>query len=216
MSAARCPVPLVLASASPRRQQILREAGYVFSIVDPGEAEAAVAAGPAPEDLAVARARSKAQKVACGLNAARPSVVIGADTLAALGTEVIGKPLDRFDAERILTRLSGTRHRVITGLCLWLAPGHPMPELAAETSWVVMRPVSRQAIAAYVASGEADGKAGAYAVQETGDRFVERIEGSFLNVVGFPLECFERMLPEALKRWGVVTTNGTWSVESGE
>lgn len=200
---ARCPVPLVLASASPRRQQILRDAGYRFETRDPGEAESAIAAAPTPENLAMAKARLKAQTVAQGLQARVPTLVIGADTLVALNDEVVGKPLDRLDAERILARLSGTRHRVISGLCLWLAPQNPRPELAAETSWIVMRSISKEDIGAYVASGEADGKAGAYAVQESGDRFVERIDGSFLNVVGFPLERFEQVLPLALQRWGV-------------
>lgn len=198
-----CPVPLVLASASERRRTILSDAGYRFEVCDPGEVENAIAAAPTPEALALAKARAKAQSAAASLQTREPTVVVGADTLAALGDEVLGKPLDRIDAVRILTRLSGSRHRVITGLCLWLSPGHAQPELAAETSWVEMRRLSQKEIEAYVATGEADGKAGAYAVQETGDRFVERIEGSFLNVVGFPLERFNERLPAALKRWGI-------------
>lgn len=200
---ADCPVPLLLASASERRRRILSEAGYACEWCDPGEAEQAVAAAPTPEALALAKARVKAQVAAAALPPGRTAVIIGADTVAALGDEVLGKPLDRFDAVRILTRLSGTRHRVITGMCLWLAPGPVQPELVAETSWVAMRPIEPGEIEAYVATGEADGKAGAYAVQETGDRFVERIDGSFLNVVGFPLERFETVLPQALRRWGL-------------
>ncbi|MCW8133042.1 MAG: Maf family protein, partial [Planctomycetota bacterium] len=128
MSAPASPVPLVLASASERRRKILTDAGYAYDLFDPGEVEQAVAAAPTPEALAVAKARAKAQAAAAALAPARPTVVIGADTLAELDGEVLGKPLDRTDAVRILTRLSGTKHRVITGLCLWLAPGNPQPE----------------------------------------------------------------------------------------
>lgn len=203
MKPAACPIPLVLASASERRRKILSDAGYHYELCDPGEVEQTIAAAPTPEALAIAKARAKAQAVAVRLAPARPTLVIGADTLAAVDDEVLGKPLDRIDAVRILTRLSGTKHRVITGLCLWLAPDHPQPELAAETSYVSMRRMSSSEIESYVASGESDGKAGAYAVQETGDRFIERIDGSFLNVVGFPIERFEELLPQTLKRWGI-------------
>jgi septum formation protein len=134
--------------------------------------------------------------------------VVGADTLVASGGKVIGKPLDRADAVAILAGLSGTRHCVISGVCVLAFSAEqsgdarqlvPL-EFAAET-WVTMRRMSAREIAAYVDSGQSDGKAGAYAIQENGDRFVERIEGSFLNVVGFPLERFQAELPAALKRW---------------
>lgn len=197
------PIPLVLASFSERRRRILLDAGYAFEAHDPGEAEDAVAAAPGPEALAMAKARAKAQAVAARLPAGRPYLVLGADTLVALGDEVLGKPLDRFDAAKILGKLSGTRHRVVTGLCLWLAPGNPAPLLAAERTWVTMRKMSPAEIQAYVDSGEADGKAGAYAIQETGDRFVVKVEGDFNNVVGLPLARFESLWPNALATWGV-------------
>lgn len=200
---AHCPLPIVLASASPRRRQILSDAGYRFEVRDPGDAENTLTSATTPENLAIAKARLKAQTVAQDMRDGAPTLVIGADTLVAIRNEIIGKPQNRLDAERILARLSGTRHRVITGLCLWLAPQNPRSEQVAETSWLVMHPLSKEDIAAYVASGESDGKAGAYSVQESGDRFVERIEGSFLNVVGFPLERFEQVLPLALQRWGM-------------
>ncbi|MCZ7647336.1 MAG: Maf family protein [Planctomycetota bacterium] len=193
-------VSLILASASERRRKILSDAGYAYEAADPGEVEYAVAAAPTPEALACAKARSKAQAVAAAL-APRRAVVIGADTLVALDADVLGKPLDRFDAARILERLSGTRHKVITGLCLWPATNDRQPVLEAVTSWVTMRKLSASEIQAYVDSGEADGKAGAYAIQETGDRFVASVEGSYLNVVGFPLERFQELLPEALALW---------------
>lgn len=145
----------------------------------------------------------------------RLSLIVAADTIAALDDERLGKPLNRTDALRILSRLSGTRHRVLTGFCLWAAEEQPAegrvafphpPETTVETTWVTMRAVPRAELEAYVASGEADGKAGAYAVQETGDRFVERLEGSFANVVGFPVETFLRRLPEYWRRCGLPGT----------
>jgi len=119
---------------------------------------------------------------------------------------VIAKPLDRADARDILSRLSGTRHRVISGVCLWpvtagvssqgpVARNSGQPRLISATTWVNLRTMSSAEIDAYVNSGEADGKAGAYAIQEKGDRFVTSVEGSFLNVVGFPLEAFQQTLP---------------------
>ena len=199
----RCRIPLVLASLSERRRRILQEAGYAFEVFDPGAAEEDVTAAGGPEAQARARARAKAARAVAALGPARPTLVVAADTLVAVGPEVLGKPLDRADARRILTRLSGARQQVITGLCLWPAPGGPPPVLEAVSSWVTMRRMSEAEVAAYVASGEADGKAGAYAIQETGDRFVERLEGSLLNVAGFPLERFEELLPGLLARWGV-------------
>ncbi len=195
--------PLVLASASPRRRRILKDAGYAFEALDPGDVEAFVQEASHPDALALAKARAKAA-VAVSLWKGSPCVVIGADTLVARGDEIMGKPEDCADAIRILKRLSGTRHRVITGVCLWPTKAGTEPIEFAETSWVVMRVMGIGEIEAYVASGEADGKAGAYAVQETGDRFVERIEGSMLNVVGFPLERFQALLSRAWVEWGVV------------
>lgn len=201
---------LILASASPQRRKILADSGRSFELADPGEVENAIAAAPSPEALAIAKARAKAMDVAATLTGPYPAVVVGVDTLVALGEEVIGKPLDRFDAAGILTRLSGTRHRVISGICLWpvhggTAPGNVpqgcAPKLASDSTFVKMRTMTAEEIEAYIDSGESDDKAGAYAIQEKGDKFVESLEGSFLNVVGFPLELFEKMLPEAIREW---------------
>jgi septum formation protein len=200
-------VRLVLASASPRRRDIMQKQGYRFEAADPGEVESAIASAPTPNALAIAKARVKAMAIAASLKDPFPAVVIGVDTLCATANgDVLGKPLDRMDAVAILTRLSGTRHRVISGMCLWpvkaaIAPGQLPPEqpvLVSATTWVTMREMAREEIDAYVASGEADDKAGAYALQETGDKFVDKIEGSISNVVGFPLELFQYVLPEVL------------------
>ena len=199
---------LILASASPQRRKILTDAGFIFESADPGEVEGAIAAAPTPEALAIAKARAKAQEVALRLTPPFPALVIGTDTLVAINDEVVGKPLDRMDAQCILRRLSGTRHRVISGLCLWPVLGtehsatpNLAPRLESVSTWVRMRALSNEQIEAYVASGQSDDKAGAYAIQSEGEQFVEGVEGSFLNVVGFPLEEFQRILPETLRNW---------------
>lgn len=194
------PCTLLLASVSPRRQEILRKAGYSFHVFSPGDAEEAVG-GATPAEQACNKARAKAACAARELQTHRPTLIVAADTLVVLGDQVLGKPLDRADARRILKQLSGTRQEVISGLCLWPAPQGPEPLVDAVSSWVTMRSMTPDEIADYVNSGEADGKAGAYAIQETGDRFVEKLEGSLLNVVGFPLERFEERLAELLRRW---------------
>ena len=200
---------LVLASASPQRQKILTDAKYMFETADPGEVENAIASAPTPAALAIAKARAKAMEVAARLDAPFPAVVVGVDTLVALKDEVIGKPLDRFDAKGILSRLSSSRHQVISGMCLWpvtakTAAGHVPngePFLMSATTFVKMRPMSEDEIDAYIATGQSDGKAGAYAIQESGDKFVESLEGSLLNVVGFPLEDFQKVLPQCIREW---------------
>jgi septum formation protein len=197
----RIPIPLILASASERRRAILSAAGYAFEVREPGDAEEAVSSAPTPADLALEKACIKAEVIASQLKGA-PALVLGADTIVVAGAEVLGKPLDRADAVRILSRLSGTRHCVITGLVMRPAPGTFSAVRAAATTWVTFRTLTPAEIEAYVATGEADGKAGAYAIQERGDRFVERLEGSYSNVVGFPLELFEERAPLALREWG--------------
>jgi septum formation protein len=215
----RIPQPrarLVLASSSPQRQALLKRAGLTFELAHPGEAENAIAAAPTPDALAIAKARAKAQGVAAALPGPYPAIVIGADTLVVSDAgELIGKPLDRVEAVEILSRLLGSRHCVISGVCLWPVNPTPFPspqggeglgvgfgpKLAAVRTWVTMRRMSAREIETYVASGEADGKAGAYAIQEEGERFVKTLEGSFSNVVGFPLERFAEMLAEVEAEW---------------
>jgi septum formation protein len=187
---------LILASVSPRRREIFSSAGYRFECADPGDAEDAIDSAHSPEQLAIDKARAKARAVAARLTPPFPAFVVGADTLVAAHGHVIGKPLDRADATAILLRLSNTRHCVISGVCVipvtaQNAQDFPAALEFAESTWVTMRAMSAEEIADYVNSGQSDGKAGAYAIQESGDKFVAKLEGSFLNVVGFPLERFE-------------------------
>jgi len=183
---------LILASSSPRRRELLRQAGYRFEVRPPPADERCAAAAASPgahvESLAYLKAMAtvEAQGLADGL-------VLGADTIVLLGDRIIGKPADAADARRILSELSGSEHAVLTGLALVdLARGRR--RLAHDVTRVRMRRLAPEEIAAYVTSGEALGKAGAYALQETGDRYVEQLIGSVTNVVGLPMELLERMI----------------------
>ena len=187
---------LILASGSPRRRQLLTEAGIAFEAVQPSIAEPDehlrdLAPAAQAEALAYFKARAVADKHPGAL-------VLGADTLVAAGRTVIGKPADADDARRMLRSLSGTRHAVITGVALIHLDGQRT--IASELTWVTMRPMSDEDIEDYIASGEWVDKAGAYAIQETAERFVESLEGSFSNVVGLPMELLRRMLAQARGR----------------
>ena len=186
------PPQLILASSSPRRRELLRQAGYRFEVKPPPADDRGLTASASPgahvESLAYLKAMAAVEvhRLARGL-------VLGADTVVELGGRIIGKPADAADARRILSELSGSEHRVLTGLALVdLARGRRL--LAHDVTRVRMRRLDPEEIAAYVASGEALGKAGAYALQETGDRYVEQLVGSVTNVVGLPMELLERMI----------------------
>ncbi len=182
-------VRLVLASASPRRRELLAQAGISFEVVAPTipELDEVVSKLP-PAQQAEALAFFKARSV---WDADPARWVLGADTIVALGGQVLGKPRDRQHAGQILSSLSGTRHVVITGLAL-LSPADR--SIASDSTYVTMRKLSDQEIESYLDSGLWAGKAGAYGIQEIGDRFVEHVEGSFSNVMGLPMELLDRML----------------------
>lgn len=177
----------VLASASPRRRALLAEAGARFDVL-PADADETLPDSP-PPDAATELARRKASIVA--VRTELP--VLGADTLVvAADGGVLGKPASSSDAVSMLRRLAGTTQRVVTGVCLRM-PGGRCRE-AAVTTEVVMRPMTRVEMEEYASSGEPFGKAGAYAIQESGDRFVTAVRGSRTNVVGLPMECVAEML----------------------
>jgi len=189
------PPDLILASSSPRRRDLLREAGYRFAVRPPPLGEGGVRPHGPPGAYVESLAYLKAES-AIETHRLEDGLVLGADTAVELGGRLLGKPADPDDARRILARLSGTRHRVLTGLALVdLARGRRL--LAHAVTAVRMARMSPEAIDAYVASGEAMGKAGAYAVQETGERYVEAMEGSRTNVVGLPMELLARLLKAA-------------------
>jgi len=183
---------LILASSSPRRRQLLAEAGFDFQVLPPPVEEPSdLPAELTPARRAEVLARFKARSVAARSPEAH---ILGADTVVAVAGQVLGKPDGRQEARAMLRRLSGTRHEVITGVAL-LAPGG-RERVASESTFVTMRRMGDEEIEQYLASGEWIGKAGAYAIQETADRFVEGIEGSYSNVVGLPIELVGRMIAE--------------------
>jgi len=184
---------LVLASASPRRQELLRNAGIVFE-VQPADIPEDPLPGEGAKDCAERRAREKALAVA----RQRPNdVVLGADTVVVVDCqydgELLGKPSDAADAARMLRMLAGREHQVITGVCL-VANGQP--SVASETTLVTVSEITDEDIADYVASGEPMDKAGAYAIQGIASRWIPRIEGDYSNVVGLPVALVWRMLRE--------------------
>lgn len=184
--------PIILASSSPRRQQLLAEAGYDFVVLSPTIAEPDDAFhGLNPTQQAEALAYFKARTIA---DRQADALVLGADTIVAVHGKVLGKPDDEADARRMLGLLSGTRHQVVTGVAL--LDGGRRRLIASDVTHVSMKPLSQQNIDDYIASLEWQGKAGAYAIQETADRYIDRVEGSWSNVVGLPMELLKRMLHE--------------------
>jgi septum formation protein len=188
---------LVLASASPRRRELLSQAGVGFEVV-PSHIPEVRAAGESPVQYVQRSAADKARHVA-GLLAERGAPagpVLAADTEVVLGDEILGKPRDRAHARQMLAQLAGRTHTVLTALCL-VYQGRELQALS--TSLVTMAPLSGGEIADYVDSGEADDKAGGYAIQGRAALFIERLEGSYSGVMGLPLYD----LHELLKRAGV-------------
>ena len=180
---------LVLASASPRRQELLRSAGISFE-VQPADIPENALPGEAAKDCAERLARDKALAVA----RQRPhDFVLGADTVVVVDGQLLGKPTDAADAARMLRMLSGREHQVITGVCLVVSA---QPSVASETTVVTVSEITEKDIADYVASGEPMDKAGAYAIQGLASRWIPRIEGDYSNVVGLPVALVLRMLRE--------------------
>ncbi len=180
-------VRLVLASASPRRRALLAEAGVPFDVL-PGRVDEERPRGLTPVDLARELAREKARDAARTLPREGRTVILGADTVVALDDgRVLGKPADGVEARAHLRALSGTTHSVITGVCVREEPGGVEDTFHVETR-VTMRPLAPAEVDAYADSGEGLDKAGGYAIQEGGDRFVTALAGSRSNVVGLPME----------------------------
>lgn len=187
---------LILASSSPRRRELLLNAGFEFE-VRPSSIEEALRHGETAEEFAERTAREKALGVA--KSAASGVGVLGADTVVVIGGEILGKPAGPDDAARMLRRLSGLAHRVITGVCLVRAPDH-IEALRHETTWVYFRNLTEQEIQDYVRSGEPMDKAGAYGIQGLASKFVTRIEGCYFNVVGLPIPLVYELISDATHR----------------
>lgn len=187
--------PFILASSSPRRRRMLREAGFNFEVLPPaGDDDSARDHDLAPADLALALAISKAASVA----QARPAdLILAADTLVVAEEMILGKPSLPGEASAMLEVLSGRSHQVVTGFCL-TRDGQVLHQEAVRTR-VEFRALSPNEIEAYVATDSPLDKAGAYGIQDLGGGLVKAVEGSYTNVVGLPLA----EVIEALALWGV-------------
>jgi septum formation protein len=185
---------LVLASASPRRRELLTQAGFSFR-VHPAHIPEDPLPGEDPIAYVVRLAREKAQAVFAQLSTTTESpaklAVLGADTTVTLDNQILGKPEDTADAARMLRLLSGRTHRVITGVAVVTAE---RTEVAAEATAVRFLTLSEAEIAAYIATGEPTDKAGAYAIQGRAARWIPRVEGCYFNVVGLPIALVSTLL----------------------
>ena len=181
---------LVLASASPRRQELLRNAGIAFE-VQPAHIPEDALPGESAKDCAERLAREKALAIAQKWPKA---VVLGADTVVVIDGKLLGKPTDATDAVRMLRLLSGREHHVITGVCLAM---NDAQWVSSATTLVTMSEITDKEIADYVATGEPLDKAGAYAIQGIASRWIPRIDGDYSNVVGLPVALVYRMLRQA-------------------
>lgn len=181
--------PIILASNSPRRRELLRQIGLTFT-TDPAHVDESVLPGELPKAYAVRVAIEKARVAA---DRSRAGIVIAADTIVVLGDTILGKPADRDDARRMLEMLSGRMHRVITGLAVVdIKSEKKLARTAITKVW--FRKLTSEEIASYVATGEPLDKAGAYGIQEKGSLLIKKIEGCYSNVVGLPLSLLGEML----------------------
>jgi septum formation protein len=185
--------PMILASASPRRRELLARAGYTFDVVPSGIDESAISSTSASprrhaETLALAKARHVAMRYP-------DRVVIGADTLVDCDGQIIGKASTAAEAEAITRRLFSAPHKVVTGLAV-IRQGDGSEIVRSEVTVVLPRRLTERQIAEHTAGGSWRGKSGAYAIRERDDPFVERIEGSLSNVMGLPLELLKQLFRE--------------------
>jgi septum formation protein len=174
---------LILASASPRRAEILRDAGFTFTVMSSAVDETPIP-GESAQDLVQRLADAKAELVAA--RAVGPAIVIAADTAVLIDGEILGKPRTTDDASHMLTRLGGRVHSVLTGVTLIRLPDAERRSFV-ETTLVHFAPLSPEDLAHYLATEEPFDKAGAYAIQGRAGRYIPRIEGCYYNVVGLPL-----------------------------
>jgi len=182
---------IVLASASPRRRHLLEMLGLAHEVV-PSDVDETRLDGEVPEAMAVRLAAAKARAVL----AERPGhLVLAADTVVVIDDQVLGKPADPADAERMLATLSGRSHRVVTAVALALPEGEVLERYDVTTVW--FRELSPELISAYVATGEPLDKAGSYGVQGVGAVLVERVDGDFFSVMGLPLRLVVDLLDAA-------------------
>jgi septum formation protein len=183
---------LILASASPRRAEILRDAGYHFTVLSSAIDETPYP-DESPQNLVQRLANAKAELAAA--RSVGPAILIAADTEVVLDGHIFGKPRSSDEARRMLTKLSGRTHSVLTGVCLIRLPDAERISFV-ETTLVQFSALSEEEITRYLATGEPHDKAGAYAIQGYAARYIPRIEGCYCNVVGLPLARLQQALSE--------------------
>ncbi len=188
----------MLASKSPRRQELLRLMGFAFEVMESGVDESAIQADH-PRTFALRAAFAKAREVA--RRAPEPALVIAADTVVSLEMRLFGKPRSAEEARSMLRSLSGRTHIVTTAVAIAEA-GRPSVLLDSEETRVHFRPLDEQTINSYIKTGEPFDKAGAYGIQGHGGALVDSIEGDYYNVVGFPCELFVKMLGQFIDTRG--------------
>jgi len=180
---------LILASQSPRRSELLQQAGIQF-ISRPTNVDETVLAGESPESYVKRVAEEKATAVDAG----PADIVLGADTVVVIDGQILGKPRDESDALRMLEALAGREHTVLTGICLRRST-ETILDVAETRVWFLQ--LTQRELQEYVATGEPMDKAGAYAIQGLASKFIRQIEGSYTNVVGLPIE----LVYQHLRRW---------------
>lgn len=185
---------LILASSSPRRVALLKSLGFQFDII-PHTIKESIPSGVLPEELVMHLAYRKAEDVA---KKAQNAIIIAADTIILHGRNIFGKPKDMRDAKRILSMLRNSEHDVVSGVCMMDTPSK-RKVLRISRTYIKMKTISDDEIDVYIRSGEPLDKAGAYAIQGEGGKFIECIDGSLSNVVGLPLELIQEMLEDFTK-----------------
>lgn len=187
-------IPIILASASPRRKLLLTLITPNFQVIPADIDEAAVSVGVLPQMQPMFLAQQKALSIA---KRYKDALIIGSDTAVLIDDEILGKPKDVQDAKRMLRLLSGKTHTVITGCCLSF---NKKNRCFSEKTQVTFYPLSEEEIDAYIETGEPFDKAGAYGMQDKGSLLVKRIEGDCFNVIGLPIARLAREIQELLKQ----------------
>jgi septum formation protein len=184
---------LTLASTSPRRRRMLKEFKIPFTLIEPDADEEKIKRDVKSRDPVVVAQVIAAEKARSVLGKVKKGVILGADTIVVLGDEIIGKPMSQKDAERILGKLSGSTHRVITAIA-FIDAETQKTLITHDVSYVTFDKIGINKIRQYISDNHVLDKAGAYAIQDGADPFIRRIKGSYYNVVGLPIEKVKRIL----------------------